>query len=89
MATSSLIRFSTTLTDVTQLEIEDDEIDQVLGYEPAHPRPIMSGRYLVALVGKIVPDEFAYFGFVIDDEDMSVMVHVLNVVCPLARVGPG
>jgi hypothetical protein len=42
----------------------------------------MSGRYPVALAGKIVPDEFAYFGFVIDDEDMSVMVHVLNVVCP-------
>jgi hypothetical protein len=48
----------------------------------------MSGRYPVALAGKIVPNEFAYFRFVIDDEDMSVMVHVLNVVCPLARIAP-
>ena len=40
-------------------EIEDDEIDQVLGYHPAHRRPVMSRRYPVALAGKIVPDEFA------------------------------
>ena len=46
----------------------------------------MGGRYSVALVGKIVPDKIAYFGFVVDDENVTVLVHATNFVHQLSRM---
>ena len=57
-----------------QHQIEGDEIDRGLRHDPAHPRAVVYGRDSVTLARQIFPDEIADLAFIVDNQDVTVVV---------------
>ena len=65
-----------------QHQIEGDEIDRGLRHDPAHPRAVVYSRDSVTLARQIFPDEIADLAFIVDNQDVTVVVRSGHFVQP-------
>ena len=72
-----------------QHQIEGDEIDRGLRHDPSHSRAVLRDRDPVALAGQIFLDQVADLALIIDDQNVTVVVHAASFVYALWWSDPG
>ncbi len=71
-----------------QHQIEDYEVDRRLRHDLAHPGAVLRRRDPVTLAGKILLDEIADLALIVDNQDVTVVIHAGQLRLPLIAVRP-
>ena len=69
-----------------QHQIENDEVDRGLRHQLAHPGALLRGRYPVPLARQILLNEIADLALIVDNQNMTVVIHAGQLRLPLTVV---